>query len=114
MFYYLNYFLKKMKIKTDRVHYDFNTGIHWSVINIELENGNATVLACASRNYLADKYKSPGKATKETKEKWLNDLLTTIESLGKKFKVDSIHKWVYSFTPEGKLRGYKFLEEIEI
>lgn len=100
-----------MELKSEGIHYDSKSGIHWTRITVKLDNGEATVLVCAARNYIADEYHAEGAATNEHLEQWLSSVLQDLKESNQELTAGEVYKKVYAHNLEGENRGLRFLKE---
>lgn len=102
-----------MIIKTEKINEEFNRDTYWSRIHIKEKDSSkkATILVCASWEYLSDFY-GVVNITDEQVSEWYNKVVDYWAKKGDNVFKKAIYYDVYANTEEGKINGFNFLKEI--
>lgn len=103
-----------MKLTPEEAHYEPKRFLYWTRIIAEFDEDttSTTVMVCASRQYISDKYKLSVPITDEHIETWLNDVIKELETESEEFKGQEEYRKAYSFTAEGQQNGMEFLQGV--
>ncbi len=98
-----------MEIKKGNINEDPSRDLYWVSIVVVNDDLKTKILACASDEYLFEKYKTQN-LTQEIKDNWVdNVVIEKWKKLGNTLFEQDIHYDVYALTQEGEANGFDFL-----